>query len=103
MRSAGEGSSRDSACSFEIDGSSQTRSASVGRIIGIRSCTGATNSFGVVVMIVQLSSTCPFFSSVRDVPEAGESEHLMVGQLEVDRLLLAVSPDRPFEDRKSVV
>jgi hypothetical protein len=67
MRSAGYGPSRDRACSLEIDGSSQTASASVGRITGIRSCTGATSSFGRVVMIVQLSVTSPVSSSIRDV------------------------------------
>jgi hypothetical protein len=67
MRSAGYGWSRDRACSFEIAGSSQTASTAVGRITGIRSCAGATSSFGVVVMIVQLSMISPLSSSVRDV------------------------------------
>jgi hypothetical protein len=53
MSAAGYGSSRDNACSFEIAESSQTPSAPDGRITGIRSCTGATSSFGGVVMIAQ--------------------------------------------------
>jgi hypothetical protein len=34
---------------------------------GIRSCTGATSSFAVVVMIVQLSTSSPLARSVQAV------------------------------------
>jgi hypothetical protein len=64
---AGYGSRSESACSFVIVGSSQVASASVGRITGIRSCTGATNAFGCVVMIVQLSRISSVASPVREV------------------------------------
>jgi hypothetical protein len=42
-------------------------SAAAGSITGIRSWTGATNSFGRVVMIVQLSMITPVSSSLRAV------------------------------------
>src|ERR1039458_10261413 len=60
MRFESNGLSRLTALATScMDGSSQRPWCSGARITGIRSCTSASNSFGVVVRIVHVSTACP--------------------------------------------
>jgi hypothetical protein len=62
----------------------------------MRSCTGATSLFGVVVMIVQLSTHLVTLPIEPARPQAGEGEGLIVIAAEADRLLPSVGAEPPL-------